>query len=145
MPTIYFNHKLEGNETIWDASNGATRQNLFVINKMGKDFLLSEKVVCSVGFLDKGKHSFIFLNPPKGGDNRILGVFLCASYGYRLVKGKALYENSSVGGSGNSESKFGIYELGTILAEDSFWELTLEGWRKLGTDILLDEGEVTDV
>jgi len=147
MPTIYLNRKLNFNtEQVWEACNGATRTRLVLVNKLGN---VGEtfSVEASLSTYEKGKHCFIFLNPPKPGDNRVLGIFLCKEYGYKVIKGEELYSASSYGGPGNSESKFGIYTLGTILAAhsykhrqgDSYYELKPDGWYYLGRDIILPE------
>jgi hypothetical protein len=137
MAKVFFNQDFNN----WSASNGATRRTLKVVSKLttiNED--LSIPICCSLGTLDKGNHSFIFVNEPKSNsDNRILGVFLNTSYGYSVHKGKELYSNNSVGGVGNSESKFGIYEVGTILEIDtyknrqsaSYMQLTENGWIEI--------------
>ena len=76
-------------------------------------------------------------------DDRIFGIFLNKAYGFTLVRGKEIVSFSSIGGYGNSESKIGIYEVGTLLVVHtyknrrpaSYWELTKEGWQCLGNDI----------
>jgi len=153
---IYLSRPIAISEgVIWEACNGATRQRLLLI---AKGLPSSEEEVisleCRVGFLNKGKHSFIFLNP--GHTPETLGLFLCRDYGYTVVsdrspKGACLFEASSVGGYGNSESKFGIYRVGTVIAVhsykhrqgDSYWRLNPDGWVNLGKDVPLSDEEIT--
>jgi len=116
MAKVFFNTSLSfTNEgEIWSAKNGATRRELKLINKIkaGEDV---DFVEAQLGKLDKGNHSFIFINEPKANDNRILGVFLNSSYAYDVVEGNEIYSNYSSGGYGNSCSQFGIYEFGSLL------------------------------
>jgi hypothetical protein len=147
--------KFEEGEVLWTRKNGATRRTLSLINKSNikGEHQVIEGV--SLGYLDKGNHSFIFINNEKNPNNKIVGIALCSDYGYRVVKGTELYTSSSVGGYGNSESRFGIYEVGTILAYDTYksrrgelyYKLTPEGWIFLGYDTPIEEdGDViTDI
>jgi len=148
MAKLYVNVKLNFkslDEKIWSAKNGATRRTLVVISKLG-DIGNKDCLICRVGWLNKGNHSFIFLNP-SNKDDQILGLFLDHSYGYSLIKGKELFSASSVGGYGNSESKFGIYTLGTILKCETYknrngydyYELTHSGWKDLGRDYIFED------
>jgi hypothetical protein len=136
MAKIYSNIELNLAEQgeIWKECNGATRRTLVVINKIsekrGKCFR------AKLGTLDKGRHSFIFINEERGVDNRILGIFLNDEYAYKLLEGEKLFSNYSLGGYGNSCSQFGIYGLGTLLEVNtyknrntpSFFRLTEDGW-----------------
>lgn len=91
------------------------------------------------------KHSFIFLNP-SSKESKILGLFLNNKCGYEADK-SAIFEASSIGGPKNSESKFGIYELGTVIKEESYGNrsgyhysrLENDGWKGLGRDAVLEE------
>lgn len=154
MAIVFINTDLSNKEreNVWEAQNGATRRSLVLINKTGRPPEPS-RIEGKLGFLDKGNHSFIFVNPGNGDNSRVLGIFLCSDYGYRVVAGTELYTASSVGGYGNSESRFGVYEVGTIIAANSykgrrgedFWKLTSEGWVSMGTDIPIEGGEVTEI
>lgn len=138
MAKVFLNKSLNfTNEgEIWSAKNGATRRELKVINKISAgenvDF-----VEAQLGKLDKGNHSFIFINEAKKNDNRIIGVFLNSSYAYDIVEGNEIFSNYSSGGCGNSCSQFGIYELGTLLKVHtyknrkpaSYYKLTEKGWQ----------------
>jgi len=117
MATVHFatTLSLDTEGTVWSASNGATRRKLQIINKLPAGSGQVKTIDCQVGTLDKGNHSFIFLNPAKPEDKRILGVYTNTSYGYSVVEGTEIYGNYSSGGPGNSCSQFGIYEVGTIL------------------------------
>lgn len=139
MAKIFCNIKLNLNEEIcWEAKNGATRRHLKVISKLGIE-TDTHAFLAQIGTLDKGNHSFIFLNEPKTDDTRILGLFLNSSYSYDVVQGKALFENHSSGGYGNSCSTFGIYELNSVLKvhtyknrrSPSYFTLTTDGWQQI--------------
>lgn len=136
MAKIYSNIELSLDQQgeIWSASNGATRRTLVLINKINEqpgNFFRAK-----LGTLDKGNHSFIFINEEKGNDERVLGLFLNSDYAYQVLEGKELFVNHSSGGYGNSCSKFGIYELGTLLEVNtyknrntpSYYRLTTSGW-----------------
>ncbi|NMB01406.1 MAG: hypothetical protein GX971_07825 [Firmicutes bacterium] len=157
MAKVWISERLDFSvERVWTACNGATRRRLVVVNKLnlnteGKTINCVE---ASLGYLDKGKHSFIFLNPPRPNDKRVLGLFLCSGYGYRVIEGDELYTASSVGGPGNSESRFGVYAPGTLIAcasykmrrGESFYRLDPEnGWVYLGHDIPLSENEIQEI
>lgn len=136
MAKIYSNIKLDLNKQnqIWKAQNGQTRRTLIVINKINQEpsFVFHAKL----GVLNKGNHSFIFINEEKNQDNRILGLFLNNSYGYRVLEGNEIFGNYSIGGPGNTCSQFGIYEVGTLLEvytyknrnTPSYYRLTDNGW-----------------
>lgn len=119
---------------IWSASNGATRRTLVVINKINEQ--PGNYFRAKLGTLDKGNHSFIFINEEKGEDERVLGLFLNSNYAYQVIEGKELFSNYSQGGYGNSCSQFGIYEEGTLLEVNtyknrntpSYYRLNNEGW-----------------
>jgi len=112
-----------------------------------------------LGYLKKGKHSFIFINKSKSRDDRIMGIYLNGKYGYRVINGDEhiIFQDSSIGGGGNSESKFGIYKVGTIIKEytyknrhsPSYYSLTKEGWKPIPmTDpliLLLEGDEIVEV
>jgi hypothetical protein len=101
MAKVYLNKEVELNrEKIWMARNGATRRNLVLINKLKKEGK-RKKLLSKVGFFEKGKHSFIFLNPSNKQD-KIIGIFLNSKYGYSLKRGDMIFEASSIGGYGNS-------------------------------------------
>ena len=134
---IYFNQKLSEEEKAWSAKNGATRRELVVINKLGIEVESDSGVNCRIGKLDKGNHSFLFLNP--GHDDRTLGVFLLNGYGYTVKEGQEVWTASSVGGYGNSVSRVGIYEVGALIythtyknrKAGSYYRLTEKGWEEV--------------
>jgi len=147
---VFVDIKLPEDEQCWSACNGATRQILTIINKTGKELIPGIAYDdISLGVLDKGRHSYIFINnSKKPDDDRVVGIFTCNAYGYRIVSGKELYTARSIGGYGNSESRFGIYEAGTTIATNSykgrhgekFYKLSPEkGWECLGTDVPIEE------
>ncbi len=148
MPLIHFNKNLNfADNIIWSAKNGAKRRHLQLINKVISSENINT-VNAKIGVLDKGNHSFIFLNEPRPNDERILGIFLNSGYGYSIISGTEIFTNSSVGGYGNSESKFGVYEPGTILEvhtykhrrPSTYFKLTLNGWITVCNHII-DEKE----
>jgi hypothetical protein len=115
MAKIFCNYRLSfSEEIVWQACNGATRQRLKVINKTA---LKGQMAVfeASIGTYENARSSYLFLNPAKNGDTRVLGMFLNADYGFTLREGKELFSASSVGGYGNSESRMGIYEVGALV------------------------------
>lgn len=136
MAKIYSNIELSLDQQgeIWSASNGATRRTLVVINKINEQ--PGNYFRAKLGTLDKGNHSFIFINEEKGNDERVLGLFLNSDYAYQVLEGKELFSNYSSGGYGNSCSQFGIYEMGTLLEVNtyknrntpSYYRLTESGW-----------------
>lgn len=136
MAKIYSNIELSLDQQgkIWSATNGATRRTLVVINKINEQPGIYFRA--KLGTLDKGNHSFIFINEEKDNDERVLGLFLNYHYGYQVLEGKELFSNYSSGGYGNSCSQFGIYELGTLLEINtyknrntpSYYRLTESGW-----------------
>lgn len=136
MAKIYSNIELSLDQQgeIWSACNGATRRTLVVINKINEQPGIMFRA--KLGTLDKGNHSFIFINGENGNDERILGLFLNSAYGYQVLEGKELFSNYSSGGYGNSCSQFGLYELGTLLEINtyknrntpSYYRLTESGW-----------------
>lgn len=131
---------------IWKASNGATRRTLMVINKINHP--TTNVFYGKLGFLDKGNHSFIFINEDKTNKNDVLGLFLNSDYGYQVIEGNEIFSNESVGGVGNSCSKFGIYSVGTILEVNSYknrntpkyFKLNENGWVNVPVyDMVSDE------
>lgn len=143
MAKIFFDTDLPetaNGEIAWSAKNGATRRELKLVNKLGRDIPSQTKCLeASVGTLDKGNHAFIFLNEPKASDSRVLGIALNSAYAYTVVEGKELYTNTSSGGYGNSCSQFGVYELGVVLKHHSYKNrrgatyvrLTENGWVRV--------------
>ena len=153
MAKVFFNQRLNFTiqGEIWRAKNGATRRDLKLINKVSSDKNV-DFIEAQLGKLDKGNHSFIFINEPKKSDNRILGVFLNSEYAYDVVEGKEIFSNYSSGGPGNSCSQFGIYELGTLLKVHtyknrrpaSYYRLTEEGWQYIENHEV-EQSEMEDI
>jgi hypothetical protein len=146
MARIFLNKNIEGNGRVWSAKNGATRTELVLILN-DQDFPngvnRTKEIVGSIGFLDKGNHSFIFINKEKKkNSNSTVGVFLNSAYSFSLESGKELYSNYSSGGSGNSCSKFGVYTAGSIIKEhtykhrtpSTYYILRKDGWKSLGSE-----------
>ena len=140
MSKVFFNEKIEKE---WSAQNGAKRRTLLVANKLDKTIEENKPIICRIGFLNKGNHSFIFVNEDKfKNETKVLGVFVNSSYGYSVVEKDSpenaeIFTASSFGGYGNSESKIGIYKEGTLLkihtyknrTDPSFCKLTQNGWQ----------------
>ena len=108
------NQTISADERGWSAQNGATRTTLLVVNKTGKE-IESNKFYTdiSVGVLEKGNHSFVFLNQ-KEDDPRDRVLFLNMEYGFTAYDSngteiKPLFKGESVGGYGNSRSMFAVY------------------------------------
>jgi len=132
MAKIFLNIKLKENEMykskIWSAKNGATRRELVVIINdkdfpngiSGKD--LNKGFIGRLGWLDKGNHSFIFINKDKNNsDKNSYGIFLNSEYSFKVTpEENVIYSNSSVGGYGNSESKFAIIKPNTVIEEFTY-------------------------
>ncbi len=146
MATVFFSKNLtcDDKNVAWEAKNGATRKHLLVINKLGVEIPAGTPIKCNLCVLDKNGETYIFINPPRTEDNRILGVFLCSSYGYTVKQGEELFVASSRGGYGNSESKMGIYTVGTVLAVHSYKILTEKGWEELPDDSFF-ENEIKQI
>ncbi|MCW7079468.1 MAG: hypothetical protein OCU22_10145 [Canidatus Methanoxibalbensis ujae] len=109
---IWCNVTLSEQERPWTACNGATRQRLIVVNTTGKK--LKSPFSARIGYLTKGKCSYIFIN--EGQTQKDLVIWLNSGYGYDVFDKtgqavKPIFEDYSVGGYGNSQSQFGIYEL----------------------------------
>lgn len=153
MATVFLNQSVgvADGEPVWSAKNGATRTHLKLIDS-GAIRETETKFKCSIGTLNKGNHSFIFLNPPKANDNRVLGVFLNSSYSFKLVEGKELFRADSEGGYGNSCSSFGVYEVGALLKvhtykfrkSPSYYRLTESGWLEV-PDYEIESGEQAEL
>ena len=140
MAKIYLSSHIEMKEgEVWHVSNGATRNHLILVNKTSEVGGGVKELHAQVGFYEGNRKSLIFLNEPRVGDTRVLGIFLNTSCGYELIAGEELFAASSVGGPKNSESRFGVYTVGSVIRENSyanrspasFWELSVEGWVRI--------------
>ena len=149
MAKVFFNKALDfSREQVWYAQNGAKRRTLIIVNKLGNVGENVTNINADVGVFEKGNHSFIFLNPEtERTKGRTLGIFLNNSCGYRLKTGESRFVASSVGGYGNSESKFGVYEVGAVIAVhsyknrqgDTYYKLLASGWVEMGSDVPIEE------
>lgn len=153
MAKIFCNTELDlSQENPWTAQNGKTRRTLVLINKLVGQNLCTNSFVAKIGTLDKGNHSFIFLNHQTNYDKRILGLYLNKTYGYSVHSGKELYSAKSIGGGGNCQSMMGIYTLGTVLEVHSYKfrqsptyvKLTETGWVEVSPTELF-ENEIKEV
>jgi hypothetical protein len=152
MSIVFFNSSISNQETAWSMSNGATRRVLKIINKTGKELEANKPHKVSLGFLDKGNHSFIFVNPENKKDDKSLAVFMNGSYGYQTDT-KPIFENYSSGGYGNSCSQFGIYNINTLFSINSYKnrtgkgyiKFTEKGFESLKEEDIIKEEEITTV
>ena len=158
MAKIFVNRSIDlAVERAWTAQNGATRTTLVLVSKVGSSGPTIDKECYngSIGKLAKGNHAFIYINPPSAHatpdeDSRVLGIFLNTECGFELKEGEEWFAGSSVGGPDNSESKFGVYEVGALVyvptymnrKPASYFKLTNEGWIKLTTVTNNAEGTV---
>ncbi|MEM4554840.1 MAG: hypothetical protein QXT25_03260 [Candidatus Anstonellaceae archaeon] len=153
MAKVFINRPIQfQGERIWEAQNGATRRKLLIINKTGDHEEPVSELRCSLGFLKKNRTSFIFINPERPGDERILGIFLGGGCNHKLVEGQELFKGESWGGYGNSCSSFGIYSLGSVVEDytyknrqpSTFYKLTTDGWVVVD-DYQVFEGEIEEI
>lgn len=154
MSKIHVNQAINlSKSTPWSAKNGATRRELILKNNL---VLADEDVLtfdAKIGFSDNANTSVIFINPVIVNDNKVFGIFLNGYYGYDVIEGKELYTNSSFGGPGNSESKFGIYEVGTVIATNSYknrqekgyYRFEADGWKKINAIDMISNMEITEL
>lgn len=144
---------------IWEAKNGATRNHLKIISEITtcptSKPLFSTRA--QLNFFIKNNSAFIIVangttdNTPCAN----VGIFMVGrgGYGYKVKTGAELFTASSIGGPGNSESKFGIYLPGTIIAVNSFnnrdgeqyYALSTTGWQYLGKDVLVGDEQAQEV
>jgi hypothetical protein len=150
MARLFFNYFLDFNQdVIWEACNGANKNMLMVINKTpfrGERIRLE----ASISTYENSRNSFIFLDLPKSGDTRILGLFLNSEYGFTVRKGREIFSASSVGGYGKRQSRMAIVEGGALVEVHSyknllpsFYHLTENGWvRMLPHEVIADIDEI---
>jgi len=62
---VFTDIRLSEVQQCWSACNGATRRILMIINKTGKELIPGVAYDVSLGVLDKGRHSYIFINNSK--------------------------------------------------------------------------------
>ena len=152
MARIFCNYSILNGEKI-EVKNGATRRTLVLINKTGQDIEKNTPFAGDLGFLNKGNHSFVFINEPrKSNDNRTLFIIMNQAYGITVHNANPLFKEVSTGGYGNSESTLAVLPLGCIVEKHSyknrntpsFIELTETGiieipeeeaYQKLGEEI----------
>lgn len=135
-----------------ELKNGATRRTLVVTMPAGDKTELQVKdpiIEGTVSLLDKGNHSFFFINPSSQPcEDR--GVFICSDYGVtvRTPNGELAGEDtfryrSSRGGYGNSESVVVVAIKECYIYEhsykhrrgDTIWHYQpSKGWECLGKD-----------
>ncbi len=143
MAKVFFNQAIslskEGGVT-WSVTNGATRRTLKIINNLPTvDPTETISVESQLGTVEENNQSVIFLNIPKPGDDRILGLFINISCGYEIVEGTELFSGISTGGPGNSCSRFGIYKIGTLIKcatyknrkPATYYRLQSDGWVQI--------------
>ena len=132
---IYFECELPA--TGWSACNGATRRKLVIVNKLGVAIEANCGIDCRIAKIDGAHESVLLITP--GHDSRTLGVFFLNGYGYTVKEGTEIWTASSVGGYGNSESRVGVYQVGTLIyvhtyknrRAGTYHRLTNEGWTEV--------------
>lgn len=140
------------------ARNGATRRILKLIieddveiindNNKGQSVIKNAEILV---MNDKYESIIKVINSGKY-ENKYIGIFLNSEYGYDVITEKSpddceIFSASSVGGYGNSQSKFGIYKVGTILkvhtykfrTPATYYRLTESGWIEISNETLFPE------
>lgn len=119
MAKIFLNRSIAKDGT-YSLKNGATRRLLLVINKINKDIECNVPFQGSIGTLEKGNASFIFVNEEKRKDDRIIFVFTDNGYGVSFHNEAPIFSATSIGGYGNSESTIAILNEGTLIECNSY-------------------------
>lgn len=119
MAKIFCNTTLKSGEKR-ELQNGATRRTLVLINKSGRDIEANISFNADLGFLNKGNHSFVFINPPKKKDDRTLFIIMNNGYRLHFHRGTPIFHEISEGGYGNSKSTLAVLPIGTILEYESY-------------------------
>ena len=119
MAKIFLNRSIAKNETC-SIRNGATKRLLLIINKTGQDIEYNVPFNGSIGTLEKGNTSFVFINTEKQTDNKILFVFIDNCYGVSLHNEEPIFFAVSTGGYGNSESTVAVCLENTLIEKHSY-------------------------
>lgn len=145
MANIVFNVNIPEYERSKDYKAGATRRNLVIINKTGVDFDANIGYNLNLGTLDKGNHSFLFINKPKKDKNnssKSYGVFFKAGYDFEVLEdadgnNRAVWFNKSV--AAREAGILGTFRPGAVIREWTFkrrsgaiyWYFTGEEWKNI--------------
>ena len=119
MAKVYCNCSLKNGEKK-ELKNGATKRTLCLVNKSGIDIEYNVPFNADLGFLNKGNHSFVFINPPKKMDDRVLFIIMNGGYGLHFHGGTPLFYEISEGGYGNSKSSLAVLSVGTIVEYETY-------------------------
>jgi len=155
MSTIYFSRNVNASpEQMYFASNGATRPNLYILNKSNiRPESTSEMHNVRLGTLDKGNNHYIFINDSNGSEaHSVYGIVMSNGYGFELLEGTLLWSANSCGGYGNSESAIGVCLPGAIFklltykhrTPPTYMKLTECGWITLA-DHQLFQHDIEDI
>lgn len=132
-----------------ELKNGATKRTLVVINKTGQDIKDNEAFEGVVGTLNKGNHSFVFLNKPtekSRKNNRTIFVLIDGNYGVKIKdENKIKFINTSVGGQGNSKSTIAVIEGETLIENYSYKNRSSSWYRKTDLEKGFVEIPIEDV
>ena len=146
MAKVFIFRGFSGTGRVWNAKNGATRRELvFIVNEKDfpEDIEVPEDhpVIGKVGFLDKGNHSFVFLNKSEK-DDTVIGIFKNADEGDIIFpKDKVIFQAESHGGYGGRWSTLAVVKEGAFVEvttyknrrPSTYYRLTPNGWKCLGT------------
>lgn len=140
---IFVNQSLEKGGKI-ELQNGATRRTLMVVNKTGADIEANIAFEGAIGTLNKGNHSFIFLNTPNKksrDDERTMFVLADAGYGIDVYYSAdhpddtpVKFLETSVGGYGNSCSTIAVIEGEQIIEYFSYKHRTSSAYEKTDSE-----------
>lgn len=150
---IFFNRPVQFDPDLlyqWSAQNGQTRRKIALSvedlpAKQMSDRLYSAVMDIHTKETDHASVLCIRANPLyfesafAGNLDQTLGIFLNQDCGYHLAKGQEIWVASSLGGPKNSESRIGLYQVGSVIIESTYanrripavYELTRQGWTKL--------------
>lgn len=147
---IFVNRSIKKDGKI-ELQNGATRRTLVVVNKSGMDIEANIAFNGAIGTLNKGNHSFIFLNAPNKksrDDKRTMFVLADSGYGVRihfLDDTPFNFFEVSTGGYGNSESTIAVIEGEQVVEYFSYKYRTSSSYEKTDLEKGFIEMPIEDV
>ena len=121
---VHLNIPLNGKEEAWKIEAG---RRLLLLNKTGQKGYTVDDI--NLGYLRKGRTTFIFLNDPKvRPSDKTVGIFVWPD-SFETNKGTR-FLGVTKNDDGEIEGMYGIFDLETVIytREGSEWELTTEGW-----------------
>ena len=142
---VVFNRKISAEERAYFYKAGATRQNLLIINKLGREIEANTPIDARLGHLDKGKHSFLFVNP--GKSKKTLGVLVDTGYLFEVVRGSVWHGTSE---AALEEGIIGIFEPGAVIKDWTYkrrqgcyyWHFDGKEWKRLDEAGAIEAGIV---